>query len=186
MSQKSTYSKAKETEYDRRTKKERAKEKARMAETDRRDTLTAVAKEEVDRIVAETVAESMKGTNGAPPDTAKLAEESEARLAQRGVDLSVYEEKMARANQLIKNFYSFSKSATKAFLEFAELTNDMAPIARRLQKPNPIRSSVMGVTDGTGIIQDHLAHTDAVWTKFMQLYRAESGVIDRDTWERLP
>ena len=184
MAQKTTYTKAQETKADRIAKAERTKEKARIEKAGRLASLNTVVDAEVLEVAAEIVAE--RKANGAPVDTVKLEAIAKARVADREDDKALYEKKMARRTQLIRNFYNFSKSAENAFLEFAELSADMAAVCKRLNKPNPIRTSVMGVSDGTGVIVDPIRHTEEVWRKFIMLYRTQSEQIDMDTWERLP
>ena len=184
MGQKTTYSVPRETEADRIAAKERAKEKARMARAAELASMETVVHAEVLKVAAEIVAE--RDSNGAPIDTAKLEARAEAKRVQRAEDEALYEHKIARREQLVRNFYSFAKSATNAYLEFVELSADLAPLCKRLGKSNPVRTSVMGISDGTGIITDPVRHTDEVWKKFIRLYRVESGQIDLEKWERLP
>lgn len=184
MAQKTTYSKPIETEADRIAKAERAKEKARIAETERLASLKAVVDAEVLNVAAEIVAE--RGKNGPPVDTVKLEAQAEARLAQHLEDEALYDAILEERDAALANYYRFAKAATTSVFKFVELSSDIAPVCRRLNKANPIRASVMGVSDGTGVITDPIRHTDEVWQKFIKLYRVESGQIDMDTWERLP
>jgi len=183
MAQKSTYSTPRETEADRIATAERAKERKRVEDFEQRQALEAAADAEVKKVAVEVM---RTREDGRTVDVEVLEEASEERLAQRLEDEELYETLLAQAERKLETFYARAKTANNAALSFVELSDEMRVVCNRLGKPNAIRASVMGVADGTGVITDPIRHTDEIWARFVKLYRAESGIIDMDVWERLP
>ena len=183
MGQKTTYTKPRETEANRIAKAERAKEKARMAETERRETLAAAVDIEMKRQTAETVREQMEKRNGEPINAAKLATEASAKLAQQGVDRARLDELAELHEKVSKTFFGGMKMALGAALKDMGYAMEAGQIASRSGRSNPIRSGVMGVSDGTGVIQDKMRFVDEILLTFAERYRKSGGQIGREYME---
>ena len=183
MGQKTTYSVPRETEADRIAKAERDKEKARIAEAELRETLTAAVVAEERRKTAEIVREQMEKRNGEPINAAKLTTETSANLAQMGVDEARLEELMNLHKKVPKTFFSGMKMALGAALKDMEYAMEAGRIASRLGKSNPIQAGVMGVSDGTGIIQDKVRFVEEILSTFTENYRKSGGQIGREYME---
>jgi len=184
MAQKTTFSVARETEADRIAARERAKEDARIARTEEMETLQAIADEEIKRTAAEIVRERMEKRNGASIDTAALAEQAEERLAQREADEARLEALVKEHDKGIKTFYVGMRMAFGSAMKDQDRSLEAGRIAGRLGRGNPIRTTVMQLGDGMGVVQDNVRFVDEVCAKFAELYRKNSGQIDRDYMER--
>ncbi len=184
MAQKTTFSQPRETKADRIAARERAKEDARIARAAEQASLQAVADEETRQVAADIVRERMEKRNGAPVDTEALAEQAEERLAQRGADEARLEALMKEHERGIKTFYTGMKMALGSALKDQDRSLEAGRIAARLGRANPIRTTVMQLGDGLGVVQDNVRFVDEVCAKFAELYRKNSGQIDRSYFER--
>ena len=184
MAQKTTYGVPRETKADRIAKAERAKEKARMDKAELDASLEAVAAEEIRKEVVERVRkQEEKRRNGEPIEAAKLATETAAAIAQRGADKSRLDKLMKEHKRGKQTIYTGMKMAIGALLKDMERALEAGRIANRLGIPNPLRSSVMGIGDGTGVIQDKVAFVEKFLSTFAQLYRKTGGEINAGYFE---
>ena len=183
MGQKTTYGVPRETEADRIAAAERAKEKARIEKAELDASLEAVADEEIRKRVVEEVRKREEKRNGEPVEAVKLATETASILAQRGADKTRLEKLMKEHKRGKQTVYTGMKMAVGALLKDMERSVEAGRIASRLGMTNPIRSSVMGVGDGTGVIQDKMTFVKKFLDKFAQMYRENGGEIDAGYFE---
>ena len=180
MTQIKTYGSGRQTEAQKIAAEERKRENKQIAETERQETLSAVADAEVNKIAAEIVLEKEK--NIVPPDQALLAEHKEAKEAHRRADVARLEELMKDHKKGKKTFYAGTKMAFGAVMKDMERSQEAAQIASRLGVTSPITSTVMGVGEASGMIQDKVRLVEAVCKMFAKRYRA-IGHISADDFE---
>ena len=183
MAQKTTYSQPRETEADRIAKAERAKEKARMAKTEQMETLAAAVDAEMKREIAEKVQKQIEKRDGAPINTVKLTSERAAKLAQQGVDRARLDELVELHDRVGDTFLRGMKMALGAALKDMEYAMEAGRIASRSGESNPIRAGVMGVSDGTGVIQDKMRFVAEILKTFAERYQKSGGQIGRQFME---
>ena len=182
MAQKTTYSKAPESAYDRRTKAERAKERGRIAEAERQASLRAAGEVSLGKVAADVAL--AKEQNVAPPDPAQLPEQAEQRRAQREADEARLAELATMHNHETELFYRRMETLLAGFKKGMALVDEARPIAKRLRVNNPISTTFMGVGSGAvGWSSDRALLVQNLFDRFVQLYRANSSQILPDVFE---
>ena len=79
-----------------------------------------------------------------------------------------------------RTFYTGMKMAFGAALRDMERSQETARIASRLGVTNPITSSVMGVGEASGVIQNKVKFIEAVCRRFAMRYRAIGHISAED------
>jgi hypothetical protein len=123
-----------------------------------------------------------KEKNRIPPDVDILMKHEEAKKAQREADEARLVELVEEQKKGKKTFYTGMKMAFGAAMKDMERSQETARIASRLGVSNPITSSVMGIGQASGMIQDKVRFVEAVCKRFAIRYRA-IGSISADDFE---
>ena len=79
-------------------------------------------------------------------------------------------------------FYRFAKSMITVALRSMDRATEAGRVAGRLGRRNPITTGVMGIGDGSGVIQDRVRFVEAIMARFAKRYRA-TGSVDQDNFE---
>ena len=181
MAQKTTYSVHAETEYDRRTKAERARERGRIAEAERQATLRAAGLASLGKVATDVAL--AKEQNVAPPDPAKLAEEAEQRRVQRQADEARLAELVKKHKHEIALFYRRMESALEGVEKDKSYADEARMISARLGISNPVSTTVMQVGDGVGFTADRALFVEQLLTRFVERYRLSGGQVIPDAFE---
>ena len=136
------------------------------------------ASEDIQREAAKIVLEKEKKTP--PPDTSKARAHEEEKKAQREADEALLVELMEDHKRGRRTFYTGMKMAFGAALRDRERSQETARIASRLGLTNPITSSVMGIGEASGVIQDRVRFVEAVCKRFAVRYRAIGHISAED------
>ena len=178
MTQIKTYGSGKPSEAQRIANEERKKEKRQKEDAERRESLRTRASEDIQREAAKIVLEKEKKTP--PPDTSKVKAHEEAKKAQREDDEARLVGLMEDHKRGKRTFYTGMKMAFGAALRDMERSQETARIASRLGVTNPITSSVMGVGEASGVIQNKVKFIEAVCRRFAMRYRAIGHISAED------
>ena len=181
MSQKTTYGQGRVTEAQRRAAKERSKERARIAEAEKREALRLAGEAELARIGAEIVRERMK--RRVPVDTAAIEAEAEARLAQEEADRTRLAELVREHEKGTKLFYSRMEKVLSGIEDDKACSDEARLIAGRLGINNPVSATVMQISGAAGFVADRPRFVEELLGKFSQLYRANNGQIIPSAFE---
>ena len=111
------------------------------------------------------------------PPVPVLEDDEQHALDEKHLELLVKNHEEAKGT-----FYRGMKMAFGAALKDMPRAVEAGHIASRLGIRNPITSGVMGVGEGSGVIQDKIRFVEAILAKFGKRYRA-TGSIDRDSFE---
>jgi hypothetical protein len=115
----------------------------------------------------------------APPEPPQPSEEE---LTERERDMQRLADLVLEHEKGKTTFYHGMKMAFGAALRDMGRAVEAGQIAGRLGISSPITSSVMGVGEGSGVIQDRVRFVEAVLAQFGKRYRAV-GFIDKDHFE---
>lgn len=178
MPQITTYSRGKKGEAQKIADAERKKEKRQKEDAERRASLAAAADADIQKVAADIVLEKEK--NIAPPDMSKVQAHEAEKKAQREVDMERLAELVAEHKKGKKTFYTGMKMAFGAALKDRERSVEAGRIAVRLGVSHPITSSVMGIGQASGVIQDKVKFVEAVCERFPKRYRAIGHISAED------
>ncbi|GAF87063.1 unnamed protein product, partial [marine sediment metagenome] len=160
MTQIKTYRSERKTEAQKIAEEERKRETAQIKADERRASLAAAADADIQKEAAKIVLEKEK--KRVPPDTDSIKLHEEEKKAQREADEARLEGLVQEHKKGKRTFYAGMKMAFGAAMKDMERSQEAARLSVRLGVSNPITSGVMGVGEGSGMIQDQVRFVEAV------------------------
>lgn len=175
MGQITTWGKPEVTEAQRLAAKERSRERARIAETERRETLRVAGKAQLDLIAIDLALE--KERNAMPPDPAIAEAQELERLAQREAGKARLAELVEQHEREIRLFYQRMETMLAGVNADRTSVIEVRKLSEKLQVSSPFSTSVMGIGESLGLHADNVSFADALFSRFSELYRKNSGQI---------
>lgn len=137
---------------------------------------------EVTKHDREAKAERLREFGPKPVAAPAPPEPSEEEKTERQKDMDRLADIVLEHERGKSTFYQGMRMAFGAALKDMDRSLEAGQIAGRLGISSPITASVMGVSEGSGVIQDKVRFVEAILARFGKRYRA-TGFIDKDNFE---
>lgn len=144
--------------------------------------ITTYARPEPTEHDKRAAAERLREFGPKPKNIPVVQEPTVDEKTQRQTDMDRLADLVLEHEKGKTTFYTGMKMAFGAALKDMDRSLEAANIARRLGINSPITAGVMGVGEGSGVIQDRIRFVEAILATFAKRYRA-TGFIDKDNFE---